>query len=79
MAEYTAAKRRIFEHGARRLVLNGNLTDRCASESVPTSVFATSADGFSVTCGREKHSYAIPDTFLRISFENLPILFGSVP
>ncbi len=81
MTEYVAAKRRIFEHGAKRLVINATLSALCGDASVPMSVFAAEENAFTLTDGTGAYRYPIPDTFClpgRHNRENLAAAYAAV-
>lgn len=81
MAEYTSAKRRIFAYGAKRLVINASLKDRFADMTMPTFVFAATANAFTVADGETVHCYSVPEAFClegRHNRENLAAAYAAV-
>lgn len=81
MGEYIAAKCRIYKYGAKKLVINENLTDICANESVPTEMFEATERELILNDAATTMYIPVPDTFLlpgQHNRENLAAAYAAV-
>ena len=79
MAEYVAAKRRIFTQGAKHLVLNAAHAD--VGGDLPTTLFSATAQEFTLRTGGNACRYPVPSEFLlagQFNRENLAAAYAAV-